>query len=130
MRPSRPRFGAGFAGVSAFGGAVFGAAFALLAFALGAFVVTLAFSAFARRDFLRAALLGWMIPFCAALSNWLSTLGETAASPATTAFLYIVFNRVLTSRLRKVRFSEWRTHFSAAFIFGTRGIVTQAGVGV
>jgi hypothetical protein len=33
----------------------------------------------------------------------------------------------LTSRLRSVRFSEWRTHFIAALIFGTRGIVTQAG---
>ena len=62
--------------------------------------------ALARRDFLRAALFGWMIPFVAALSNWLSTAAAVCASPEVLAFLKTVFRRVLTSRLRNSRFSD------------------------
>src|SRR5579872_2617190 len=89
--------------------AVFAAGAAAPAFAM----------AFAKRDFLRAALFGWMMPFCAALSNCASTDLLTSASCAETAFLYTVFKRVLTSRLRWVRLPVCRTHLTAALMLGT-----------
>jgi hypothetical protein len=75
--------------------------------------------ALVKRDFLRAALFGWMTPLEAALSKAPSTIAVVCASEAPTAFLKRVFNRVLASRLRSVRVSDWRIHFSAALIFGT-----------
>ena len=75
--------------------------------------------ALARRDFLRAALLGWMIPLAAALSNCDSTVD--ADSAPVLAFLKRVLRRVLVSRFRLVRFSVWRVHLIAALMFGKLG---------
>src|SRR6266851_3296156 len=82
-------------------------------------------AAFARRDFLRAALLGWMIPLAAALSNCASTEDVTVALFADFAFLQRVFRRVFVSRFRCVRFSLWRTHLTAALMLGTRGRIPR-----
>src|SRR5271165_4765198 len=65
-----------------------------------------------------------MIPFAAALSKAPSTLGAMAASPDSAAPLKSVFKRLFTPLLRSARFSDWRTHFSAALIFGTASIIT------
>jgi hypothetical protein len=62
--------------------------------------------AFVKRDFLRAALFGWMIPFEAALSNALSTVAVVSALAAPTAFLKRVFRRLFASWLRMVRVSD------------------------
>src|SRR5579883_3514148 len=84
----------------------------------------------ARRDFFRAALLGWMMPFAAALSKALSTARPPAGSPASTAPLKSVLRRLLALRLRAERFSDWTAHFSAALMFGTASIIAGRPGGV
>src|SRR5579884_270913 len=68
-----------------------------------------------------------MMPRFAALSNSDSTADTTLASWALFAFLNSVFRRVFVSRFRSVCFSVWRTHLTAALIFGTRSSLSQIG---
>lgn len=77
-------------------------------------------AALARRDFMRAALLGWITPDFVALSKTDAQVGVTdaiaAASPeaqAAFADLAIVFKRLFTERLRFAFVADLRMFFCA-----------------
>src|ERR1700722_3057049 len=66
-----------------------------------------------------------MIPLEPALSSGETASEAAGASRVVRAFLTSVFRRVLMSTLRRRRFSDWRVHFTAALMFGTRRIVAR-----
>jgi hypothetical protein len=83
------------------------------------------FSFFNNRDFRRAALLGWITPFSAALSREL-TAARTASRAASSspekisfsALVTFVLHRLRIDLLRKRRRSATRTCFSADLVTG------------